>query len=74
MRTKLPTTTVEKIDHLEAGKRIRAMREQAGMSVRRLAKEMGFSAPFVSDLELGRRNWTVENFNRAKEILNGGAK
>ncbi len=45
------------------------MRERAGMSVRRLAKEMGFSAPFVSDLELGRRNWTASNFDKAKAIL-----
>jgi len=44
------------------------------MSVRRLAKEMGFSAPFVSDMELGRRNWTIKKFDKAMEVINGGSK
>lgn len=75
MRTKLPTKTrtVEEINHIEAGRRIRNLRYKAGMSLRRLAKEMGLSAPFISDLELGRRNWTRKHFAAALEIL-GGAK
>jgi len=70
---RLPTEKVEKIDHIEAGRRIRDLREKSGMSLRRLAKEMGFTPPFISDLERGRRNWTPENFNKAKEII-GGSK
>ena len=69
MQPKLPTVNVKSINHLEAGKRIRALREKAGMSVRRLANEMGFSAPFMSDLERGRRNWTEAHFNKAVDIL-----
>jgi len=71
MQTTLPTKskTVREIQHLEAGRRIRALREKAGMSVRRLAKEMNFTAPYLSDLELGRRNWDESKYKRALEIL-----
>ena len=69
MRTTLPTIPTKEINHAEAGKRIRALREKKGMSLRRLAAGMGFSAPFVSDLELGRRNWTERSFDSALEIL-----
>lgn len=37
------------------GQRIRELRESANMSVRGFAKKIGTSAPFVSDIELGRR-------------------
>lgn len=68
---KLPTVEVrsKEINHAECGKLIRAKREKLGMSLRRLAKEMGVTAPFLSDLELGRRNWKVERFNKAVEVL-----
>lgn len=69
VRTKLPTIPSKEINHAEAGRIIRQRREKSGMSLRRLAKEMGYSAPFVSDLELGRRNWTEETFNNAIKIL-----
>ena len=69
LKTTLPTRTVQEIDHIEAGRRIRALRESTGMSLRWLATQMGFSAPFISDLELGRRNWTEYNFNKAVRLL-----
>lgn len=37
------------------GKRIRELREQANISLRELAREADVSAPFLSDVELGRR-------------------
>lgn len=38
------------------GERIRELREQQDFSVRELAKKLKVSAPFLSDVELGRRH------------------
>jgi transcriptional regulator with XRE-family HTH domain len=40
---------------LGVGRFIREARERAGMSLRQLAAKVGVSAPFLSDLEHGRR-------------------
>lgn len=37
------------------GERIRELREENDFSLRELAKKAGLSAPFLSDIELGRR-------------------
>jgi transcriptional regulator with XRE-family HTH domain len=37
------------------GKKLRELRERTGISLRKLAKEAKVSAPFLSDVELGRR-------------------
>jgi transcriptional regulator with XRE-family HTH domain len=37
------------------GKRIRELRAERGMSLRQLARRLGVSAAYVSDVELGRR-------------------
>ncbi|WAC06755.1 MAG: helix-turn-helix transcriptional regulator [Thermodesulfobacteriota bacterium] len=37
------------------GQRIRELREKKDLSLREFAKRIGVSAPFVSDIELGRR-------------------
>lgn len=37
------------------GGRIRELREQRDLSLREFAKRVGHSAPFLSDVELGRR-------------------
>ena len=63
---KLPTEQVQEINHLEAGARIREFREKNNISLRRLAVAMKISPPFMSDLERGRRNWTLEKFNLAE--------
>ena len=34
---------------------LRAMREQAKMSLREFAKRLGFSPAYISDIELGKR-------------------
>ncbi len=53
----LPVMTVEKIDHVAAGAAMRAMREKKKVSLRAVATRLGFSPAYVSDLELGKRNW-----------------
>jgi len=47
-------------DDIWLGLHMRGLRRQAGHSLRVLAKRMGYSAPYISDLELGRRHWTPE--------------
>jgi transcriptional regulator with XRE-family HTH domain len=37
------------------GKKLRELRERAGLSLREVAKDAKVSAPFLSDVELGRR-------------------
>lgn len=37
---------------------MRGFREKQGISLRFVAKRLQFSAAYVSDLELGRRNWS----------------
>lgn len=44
-------------DNVETGKVARDARKRAGLSLREVARRMKLSAPFVSDLELGRRGW-----------------
>ena len=66
---KLPVTKVDQINHAEAGRMIREFRTGKGYSLRWLAGKLGFSAPFVSDLERGNRNWTEETFYKAVHVI-----
>jgi transcriptional regulator with XRE-family HTH domain len=66
---KLPTTTVEKVDHAKAGSEIRRLRVAAGISLRRLALLLQVSAPFLSDMELGKRGWSPERFEQAQKQI-----
>ena len=45
-------------DHKAVGASMREERTRRGLSIRAMAKCMGCSAPYVSDLEKGRRAWT----------------
>lgn len=40
------------------GQEMRKLRKEAGLGLREIARKMGFSAAYVSDLELGRRGWS----------------
>jgi DNA-binding XRE family transcriptional regulator len=51
------THTVEAIDHAATGQLARQVRIKAGLSLRDMARLLDLSAPYVSDLERGRRNW-----------------
>ncbi len=44
---------------LAAANALRARRIASGKSLRDVAKAMGFSAPYISDLERGRRAWNA---------------
>ena len=41
----------------DIGLALRKRREARGMSLRDMATNLGISAPYLSDLELGRRHW-----------------
>ena len=49
---------------------LRTHRERSGLSLREVARRMKFSAPFVSDVERGRRNCTIEFADAFMEALN----
>lgn len=44
----------------QTGAEWRKLRKDAGVSLRSLARTMGVSAAYLSDLERGRRNWSEE--------------
>lgn len=51
------------------GQRLRLLRERAGLSLREVAKAANISAPFLSDVELGRRFPTNETLALIAEKL-----
>jgi len=51
------------------GERIRDLREQRDCSLRELAKELKVSAPFLSDIELGRRHPSKDVLERLAAAL-----
>lgn len=51
------------------GVAMRAIREEHGYGLRELAKRIGISAPFLADVELGRRTASKEVFEKwIKEV------
>ena len=68
------TRLVPEIDHECTGRLFRAGRKKAKLSLREMARRLGLSAAFVSDLERGRRNWTEELSVRFTDILCGEEK
>ncbi|MBI1177832.1 helix-turn-helix domain-containing protein [bacterium] len=55
------------------GQRLREMRERAGLSLREVAKAAKISAPFLSDVELGRRFPTNETLVLIAQKLGASA-
>ena len=51
------------------GQKIRELREQKDLSLRELAKEIGVTAAFLSDVELGRRYPSDEVFEDLARTL-----
>ena len=59
-------------DQLAIGHCMRLQREADGVSLRALSRQMKLSAPYVSDLERGRRNWspiTMANYRHSLDSL-----
>jgi transcriptional regulator with XRE-family HTH domain len=51
------------------GETIRSLREEAGLSLRELARKTNVSAPFMSDVELGRRYPKDETLQAIATVL-----
>ena len=51
------------------GQRLRELREKADISLRELAKDVGISPPFLSDVELGRRYPSDEILGKLAKAL-----
>jgi transcriptional regulator with XRE-family HTH domain len=56
------------------GQRLRELRERAGLSLREVAKAAKISAPFLSDVELGRRFPTNETLALIAQKLGASAE
>lgn len=56
--------TVMVIDHVETGKKARALRESIGAVGRLIARRMGVSQGLISNLESGQAKWTESYANR----------
>lgn len=51
------------------GQQMRKRREATGLSLRRVAELMELSAAYVSDLELGRRDWNEKLVKAYERVL-----
>jgi transcriptional regulator with XRE-family HTH domain len=45
-------------DHVKTGAAMKLLRKSNNVSLREMARRLNFSAPYISDLEHGNRNWT----------------
>jgi transcriptional regulator with XRE-family HTH domain len=55
----MPRTTYSVVASKAAGRAIRNVRHELGLTQRELAERIGVSAPYVSSLEAGKENLTV---------------
>lgn len=52
------------LDEKAVGALMREVRETRGLSLREVARRLKWSAPYVSDLEHGKRLWTTRKQNK----------
>lgn len=61
--------TGKELDPTGVGLEMRGLREKKGIGLREMATRMKISPPYLSDLELGRRDWTEEKIAEFKRHL-----
>lgn len=66
---KMPTRTTSAVDHKRCGVVVRLARRKAGLSLRQVSSRLGVSVAYLSALELGKRNWTQDLFERALHAI-----
>jgi transcriptional regulator with XRE-family HTH domain len=66
---RLITKQVTAVDNAATGRLAREARTKAGLSLREVARRLDLSAPYVGDLELGRRGWTAERVIEYRKAL-----
>jgi len=58
------------VDRILGGEnRIRVWREHRGLTARALAEAAGIAQPFLSQIETGKREGTVDTLRRIAEVL-----
>jgi transcriptional regulator with XRE-family HTH domain len=67
-------TVTNEIDSVKTGAMFRQERQEQSLSLRELARRTDLSAPYLSDLERGRRNWDDELVILYWQALKGGTK
>jgi len=60
---------ISRIDLAEVGSRIRQIRTKHNMSQSDLAEACGFSLPYVSDIERGKKCFSVDKLVRLAQVL-----
>lgn len=55
---------------MNVGKRLKELREKAGLTVNKLANMAGISQSYLRDVELGNKNPTVETLSYFCDALN----
>ena len=65
----LVTRLVRVPDNEATGRLMREARLRAGLTLREMARRMKYSAPYLSDLERGRRGWTEARIEEWARIL-----
>lgn len=66
----IPTIQVDRIDHAEAGRIIRALRLKKGLRQKEIAEALGISISMLSALESGTRQWTWKRYDAAIAAIN----
>ena len=61
--------TGQQVDATATGKRIRQARLRVGIGLREASRALKISAPYLSDIERGRRTPSREVFDRIVELL-----
>jgi transcriptional regulator with XRE-family HTH domain len=68
-RLEMVSRTVSMIDHQATGQLARDARCAMGAPLREIARRLNCSAAYLSDLELGRRNWTQDKLSAFSAAL-----
>lgn len=63
------TIKVEMIDHDKTGLLVRKRRRELGLTLLEVSVRTGLSVSYLSELERGDRNWTLEMFHKVWGML-----
>ena len=55
--------------HARVGRALRACRKRTGLGLRAVAKTLGVSAPYLSDVELGRRTISTDHLETYMDLV-----
>lgn len=63
-----PAEVVNRI--IDGENKIRVLREYRGLTIKRLAEDAGIAAPYLSQIETGARDGTIETYRKIAAALN----